>query len=92
MSEALSSGMNQGEVDRINALFLDAAEREAEGIAQLLAGSATEDLLGKTEFALRDAVLKLGAKTLEGVANERAKKKATKGAARLAAAENRPAS
>ena len=43
--------------------------------AQLLAGSATEDLLGKTEFALRDAVLKLGAKTLEGAANERAKKR-----------------
>jgi len=92
MSEALSSRTNQGEVDRIKALFLNAAEREAEGIAQLLASSATEDLLGKTEFALRDAVLKLGAKTLEGAANDRAKKKATKGAARLAAAENRPVS
>ncbi len=92
MSEALSSRTNRGEVDRIKALFLDAAEREAEGIAQLLAGSATEDLLGKTEFALRDAVLKLGAKTLEGAANERAKKKATKGAVQLAAAENQPAS
>jgi hypothetical protein len=75
MPEVLSSRTNQGEVDRIKALFLDAAEREAEGIAQLLAGSATEDLLGKTEFALRDAVLKLGAKTLEGAANERAKKR-----------------
>jgi len=92
MSEVLSSRTNQGEVDRIKALFLDVAEREAEGIAQLLAGSATEDLLGKTEFALRDAVLKLGAKTLEGAANERAKKKATKGAVQLAAVENRPAS
>lgn len=81
----------QSEKERIKALFLEAAERDAEGIAELLASSATEDLLGKTEFALRDAVLRLGAKTLEGAANQRAKKRGTKGAAPLAAAENRPA-
>ncbi len=82
----------QAEKERIKALFLEAAEREAEGIAELLANSATEDLLGKTEFSLRDAVLKLGAKTLEGAANVRAKKKDTKVAAPLATAENQPAS
>ena len=81
----------QSEKERIKALFLEAAERDAEGIAELLASSATEDLLGKTEFALRDAVLRLGAKTLEGAANQRAKKRGTKGAAPLAAAEHRPA-
>jgi len=47
--------------------------------------------LGKTEFALRDAVLKLGAKTLEAATNERAKKRGTKEAARLARAAQRPA-
>lgn len=92
MLETLSSRTDRGEVERIKALFLDAAEREAEAIAQLLGGSATEDLLGKTEFALRDAMLRLGAKTLEGAANERAKKRGTKAAALLAAVENRPAS
>jgi len=76
---------------QIKALFLAAAEREAEGIAKLLAGSATADLLGKTEFALRDAVLKLGAQTLTEATNERAKKKGTKEAVPLAAVENRPA-
>lgn len=79
------------EKERFKALFLEAAEREADAIAGLLAGSATEDLLGKTEFALRDAVLKLGAKTLEGATNERAKKKGAKVAAPLAAVENQPA-
>lgn len=79
------------EKERFKALFLQAAEREADAIAGLLAGSATEDLLGKTEFALRDAVLNLGAKTLEGAANERAKKRGTKVAAPLATVENRPA-
>jgi hypothetical protein len=79
------------EKERIKALFLEAAEGEAEAIAGLLAGSETEDLLGNTEFALRDAVLKLGARTLEGAVNERAKKRGTKVAAPLAAVENQPA-
>jgi hypothetical protein len=69
---------------------LEAAEREAEAIAGLLADSPTEDLLGKTEFALRDAVHRLGAKTLEAATNERAKKKGTKEAAPLATAGNPP--
>ena len=77
------------EKDRIKALFLEAAEREAEGIATLLAGSATEDLLGKTEFALRDAILNLGAQTLTEATNERAKKKGTKEAVLPVTVEHR---
>ncbi len=87
MSEQLLSS----EKSRIKALFLEAAERDADAIAELLAGSATEDLLGKTEFALRDAVLRLGAKTLEIATNERAKKKGTKEAAPPATVESQPA-
>jgi hypothetical protein len=86
----MNESPNLSEKDRIKALFLKAADQEAEGIAGLLAASATEDLLGKTEFALRDAILRLGAKTLEGAANERAKKRGTKGAAPLASAEQPP--
>ena len=86
----MSESTNLSERDRIRALFLEAAEREADAIAGLLADSATEDLLGKTEFALRDAVHRLGAKTLEGATNERAKKKGTKVAAPLAPAEHPP--
>lgn len=91
MSKSGALQTDRDEVARIKAVFLAAAEREAEGVAQLLAGSATEDLLGKTEFALRDAVHRLGAATLEGAANERAKKRGTKAAAPRATAENRPA-
>lgn len=87
----MSEATHLSEKDRIKAMFLDAAEREADAIAGLLADSATEDLLGQTEFALRDAVLKLGAKTLEGAANERAKKKGIKEAAPRADAEDAPA-
>lgn len=88
----MSQQFDGTEKERMKALFLEAAEREADSVAELLATSATGDLLGKTEFALRDAVLKLGAKTLEGAANERAKKKATKGAAPLATVGNQPVS
>jgi len=87
----MSESTDLSEKERIKALFLEAAEREAEGIAELLAGSRTEDLLGKTEFALRDAVHRLGAKTLEAATNERAKKRGTKGAARPALVESPPA-
>lgn len=87
----MNESTNLSEKDRIRALFLEVAEGEAEAIAKLLAESATEDLLGKTEFALRDAVLKLGAKTLEAATNERAKKRGTEEAARPARAAQRPA-
>jgi len=87
----MDGSVRQDEVGRFKELFLQAAAAEAEGVARLLAESADGDLLGKTEFALRDAVLRVGAKTLEGTANERAKKGGTKAAALLAAAEDRPA-
>jgi hypothetical protein len=87
----MSESQDCSEQERIKALFLEVAEREAEAIAELLADSATEDLLGKTEFALRDAVLKLGAKALEAATNERAKKRGTKAAARPARAVHQPA-
>jgi hypothetical protein len=81
----------QEEKDGIKALFLAAAAREAEGIAQLLASSATEDLLGNTEFALRKAIHELGAKTLEAAANQRAKKRGTEAAARPVSVADQPA-
>ena len=87
----MSEQILPSEKERIKALFLEAAERDADAIASLLAESATGDLLGKTEFALRDAVLRLGAKTLEGAANERAKKRGAKEAAPPAVVGNRPA-
>jgi hypothetical protein len=42
--------------ERIKALFLEAAEREADAVAELLATSATEDLLGKMQFTVRSRV------------------------------------
>lgn len=82
----MTTSLNQEELARFKELFLKAAAEEADTVARLLSESADSDLLGKTEFFLRDAVHRLGAKTLEAATNERAKKKGTKGAAQPAAA------
>jgi hypothetical protein len=56
--------------------FLDEARR----LARLLASKPDAQLLGKTEFEVRDAVHRLGATALEAALDER-KKGGTKGRA-----------
>ena len=53
---------------------------EAQRVARLFAGKPTEQLLGKTEFELRDRLHLLGAASLEAALAER-KKGGTKGRA-----------
>lgn len=86
----MTASLNQDELIRFKDLFLKAAIEEADAVARMLSESADGDLLGKTEFALRDAVHRVGAKTLEAAANERAKKRGTKAAAWPAAVARRP--
>jgi hypothetical protein len=50
--------------------FLDEARR----LAELLAGKADAQLLGKTEFEVRDAVHRLGATALQAALDERGKR------------------
>jgi hypothetical protein len=86
----MDASLNREELQRFKELFLKAAAEEADAVARMLSASADGELLGKTEFALRDAVHRLGAKTLEAAANERAKKKGIKAAAWPVAAARRP--
>lgn len=61
-------------------------------IACLMAGKPEEQLLGRTEFEVREHVLRIGAKAIETALNER-KKGGTKGAASYAStAPGMPAS
>jgi hypothetical protein len=53
----------------MNQAFLD----EARHLARLLASKEDAQLLGKTEFEVRDAVHRLGARALETALNERKK-------------------
>jgi hypothetical protein len=68
------------EADRISEILMETARREIRDIAELLASKQDHQLLGKTEFEVRDRVHKIGAKALETALNER-KKGATKGQA-----------
>jgi hypothetical protein len=61
---------------RIETLY----RQEARRVARLFAGKPTEQLLGKTEFELRDRLLALGAASVEAALDER-KKGGTKGRA-----------
>jgi len=62
------------EEQRIYELLGDCFEQERRRVAKALAGKDDSNLLGQTEFDLRDRVHALGAKALEVVAEERQKK------------------
>ena len=66
--------------DRIYQALRPAADSDLRGLAELLASKPDRQLLGQTEFEVRDRVHKIGAKAFETALDER-KKGATKGPA-----------
>lgn len=66
--------------DRIYHALRQAAEDDLRGLADLLASKPDRQLLGQTEFEVRDAVHKIGAKALQTALDER-KKGGTRGPA-----------
>jgi hypothetical protein len=66
----------QAILHRIEDLYRDEARR----VARLFASKANSEILGKTEFELRDRLLQLGAASVEAALDER-KKGGTKGQA-----------
>ncbi len=62
------------EEERIFQLLKGCFDEECKRVAKLLADKDDSNLLGQTEYDLRDRVHALGAKALEIVANERQKK------------------
>jgi hypothetical protein len=79
MSDVLLTPEQQAQAEHLFALMQQAFLDEARHLARLLAGKTDAQLLGRTEFEVRDAVHRLGAKALETALNER-KKGATKAA------------
>lgn len=80
MLHSILTPEQQIEAQRIAEILMETARREVQGIAELLASKPDNQLLGKTEFEVRDRVHKIGAKALETALNER-KKGGTKGPA-----------
>jgi hypothetical protein len=70
----------QAEAQRIEELLAGVFRNEARMMAQLLASKPNGELLGATEFQLREHCLNLGRRALETALQER-KKRGTKGRA-----------
>ena len=66
--------------ERIYQTLRQATDADLRGLAELLASKPDRQLLGRTEFEVRDRVHQIGAKALETALDER-KKGGTKGPA-----------
>ena len=82
----------EAEAQRLFALLQQAAAADLLGLARLLASKADHDLLGATEFEVRDRVLRIGAQALETALAERKKGGTTGRAAPARTAARRPSS
>jgi hypothetical protein len=59
--------------DQIHAKLVQASADDLRLLAELLAGKPYQELLGETEFQVRDIVHQIGAKALQTALNERKK-------------------
>lgn len=64
----------EAEALRIEAVLREAAQEDLRLMARLMASKANRDLLGETEFQVRDLAHRIGAKAVETAVNERSKK------------------
>ena len=73
MADIPLTAEQEAEAQRLFALFQQPLLQEARRLARLFASKSTPQLLGKTEFELRDAVHGLGAQLLRTALDERKK-------------------
>jgi hypothetical protein len=92
MSEIVLNEEQEAEAAQIEDILRAKAAVEIHHIARLLASKENRELLGATEFRIRDAVHRVGAAGIDAALSER-KKRGTKGRAACArAAEATPGS
>jgi hypothetical protein len=63
----------QDEAQQIERILMESVRNEIRSIAELLASKPDRQLLGQTEFEVRDLVHKIGAKAIETALDERKK-------------------
>ena len=73
MSDSSLTPEQEAEAQRLRELLAEAFVAEAEHLARLLASKSDAQLLGRTEFEVRDAVHRLGAKAIQTALQERKK-------------------
>jgi len=82
----------RAEADRIHAALLAAAADDLRELADTLARTTDATIFGATEYAVRDIVLRVGAKALEAALDGRKKGGTTGPAGPATAAGRRPGS
>jgi hypothetical protein len=80
MAELNLTPEQEAEAQRLAGIIAERAKQEALAMARLLVSKKDHEILGATEFEIRDRVHKIGAHAIETVLNER-KKGGTKGRA-----------
>jgi hypothetical protein len=70
----------QAEAQRIEGILMESVRDDVRALAELLASKPDHQLLGKTEYEVRDRVHRIGAKAIEAALNGR-KKGGTRGPA-----------
>lgn len=80
MSRPELTPAQQAEAQRIEGILMESSRDDVRVIAELLASKPDHQLLGKTEYEVRDRVHRIGAKAIETALNGR-KKGGTKGPA-----------
>jgi predicted GNAT family N-acyltransferase len=73
MSQQPLSADQESEAQRIYHVLRQTCEQDLLALARLLASKADRELLGKTEFEVRDRVHAIGAKAVETALAERKK-------------------
>lgn len=74
MDEIILTPEQQAEAERIEDLLKAQAAVEIRRVARLLASKEDRELLGETEFQVRDAVHRLGARGIDAALEERKKR------------------
>lgn len=64
----------EAEAQRMEQVLVEATRSDIRQLARLMASKQDHEILGQTEYEVRDLVHGIGAKALELTANERAKK------------------
>jgi len=82
-STAAERQARQSEIERVRALMMEAVAGDIQRMAEWVVSKKDHELFGRTEFQLRDLLLRLGSRAVEAVLEDR-KKGGTKAAARSA--------
>jgi hypothetical protein len=73
MAELTLTAEQEAEAQRLAHIIAEKTKEEALQMARLLVSKSDHELLGATEFAIRERVHKIGARAIEAAVNQRKK-------------------